>query len=206
MNSANAARNLIRVVHELQMPIVAVRGALDFASHELKSKGVALSEDWLADAWEWTDVMVRLLHNAQILAAHAAGGAAIRTAKLRFLPDVITPAMHAVSVFLRERGLTPSVVRFHNLDKIPPIFADKALLIQLFFNLLSNSLKYGGRDPRIEITSERSRGGWPSSSETGGWGFRLPRQSTFSDRASEAKTPSPGVPLAQAWGSSLRAR
>lgn len=169
----SAAGNLVRVIHELQMPVVALRGTLDFASHELKEKGIALSEDWLGDAWRWTDLMVRLLQNAQIVAASQLGKSTVRFTKLLFLPDVIRPALNAASVLFQERQSSPTAVNLHNLESIPPLYADKNLLSQAVFNLVSNSLKYGGNDPRIEITAEETReGGWSIKFQD--WGIGVP--------------------------------
>lgn len=170
--SGNTARNLARVIHELQVPVVALRGSLDFASRELKDRGVTMSEDWLGEAWQWTELMVSLLQNAQIVAASEMGKQTIRVSRLNFLKDIVNPAMRAVSVLFRERGISQSAVAFRHLEILPPLYADKTMLHQLLFNLLSNALKYGGRDPRIEIAAEKEQGGWNIKFRD--WGIGVP--------------------------------
>jgi two-component system CheB/CheR fusion protein len=46
-------------------------------------------------------------------------------------------------------------------DPLPIVVAEEVLLIQLFQNLISNSIKYrGGEAPRIHVSAEKDAGGW----------------------------------------------
>jgi light-regulated signal transduction histidine kinase (bacteriophytochrome) len=46
-------------------------------------------------------------------------------------------------------------------DPLPTVVAEEILLIQLFQNLISNSIKYrGGETPRIHVSAERVAEGW----------------------------------------------
>jgi len=46
-------------------------------------------------------------------------------------------------------------------DPLPTVAADEAMLMQLFQNLISNSIKYrGGETPRIHVSAERDVEGW----------------------------------------------
>ena len=46
-------------------------------------------------------------------------------------------------------------------DPLPTVVAEEVLLIQLFQNLISNSIKYRGEEtPRIHVSAERAAEGW----------------------------------------------
>jgi two-component system CheB/CheR fusion protein len=46
-------------------------------------------------------------------------------------------------------------------DPLPTVRAEEVMLIQLFQNLVSNSIKYRGKEtPRIHVSAERDAGGW----------------------------------------------
>lgn len=67
---------LSRMVHELQTPLVAVRGAVDLMQTDLKRKGedpaAFLRRDFLDDVLQWTELMGRLTLTARV---YAQGGA-----------------------------------------------------------------------------------------------------------------------------------
>ena len=46
-------------------------------------------------------------------------------------------------------------------DPLPTVAAEEVLLMQLFQNLISNSIKYRGKEtPRIHVSAERDGEGW----------------------------------------------
>ena len=46
-------------------------------------------------------------------------------------------------------------------DPLPTLLAEEVTMIQLFQNLISNSIKYKGKDrPRIHVSAERNAEGW----------------------------------------------
>jgi len=46
-------------------------------------------------------------------------------------------------------------------DPLPTVLAEEVTLMQIFQNLISNSIKYrGGKTPRIHVSAERDAGGW----------------------------------------------
>ena len=46
-------------------------------------------------------------------------------------------------------------------DPLPTVVAEEVMLMQLFQNLISNSIKYRGEEtPRIHVSAERDAGGW----------------------------------------------
>jgi len=48
-----------------------------------------------------------------------------------------------------------------NSDLLPTVIAEEVVLLQIFQNLISNSIKYKGEDiPRIHVCAERDSAGW----------------------------------------------
>ncbi|MCX6621670.1 MAG: ATP-binding protein, partial [Acidobacteria bacterium] len=57
-------------------------------------------------------------------------------------------------------------------DPLPTLVAEEVMLVQLFQNLISNSIKYRGEEaPRIHVSAERDAGGWLFSVRDNGIGI-----------------------------------
>ncbi len=84
-------------------------------------------------------------------------------------------------------------------DPLPTVVAEEVMLMQIFQNLISNSIKYQGKEtPRIHVSAERDAEGWLFSVRDNGIGID-PRIwsacSACSNACMEAKFPAP----ASAW-------
>jgi light-regulated signal transduction histidine kinase (bacteriophytochrome) len=57
-------------------------------------------------------------------------------------------------------------------DPLPTVVAEEVLLMQLFQNLISNAIKYRGKEtPRIHVSAERDAEGWLFSARDNGIGI-----------------------------------
>ena len=57
-------------------------------------------------------------------------------------------------------------------DPLPTVVAEEVVLVQLFQNLISNSIKYRGEEtPRIHVSAERNAEGWLFSVRDNGVGI-----------------------------------
>ena len=57
-------------------------------------------------------------------------------------------------------------------DPLPTVVAEEVVLLQVFQNLISNSIKYRGTEtPRIHISAERSAGAWLFAVQDNGIGI-----------------------------------
>jgi len=139
---------LTRITHELQVPLVAIRGAVDFMRRALDEKGEKpkefFGEDYLSDVLDWSLLMGRLVHNSKVFAT-APGKLDLQRTRTFLKADVVAPAVKQVHPLLRERNLSPSAIVYGDFAELPPLYIDRNQFQQVFFNLLSNSIKYSER-------------------------------------------------------------
>ena len=62
-------------------------------------------------------------------------------------------------------------------DPLPTVVAEEVLLMQLFQNLISNSIKYRSKEtPRIHVSAERDGEGWRFAVRDNGIGIDTARR------------------------------
>lgn len=146
-------KELRRLTHELQVPLVAIRGAADFM---IRTPGVKkfFDYDYLGDIWSWSELMGRLIDNADI-SRYSDKGMQLKESLTYILPDVIAPAIRQVRLLLDERGFSSLNICYTKESlQFPPLWLDRNQFQQVVFNLLSNAIKYAFKDPdafRVEI-------------------------------------------------------
>jgi signal transduction histidine kinase/sugar phosphate isomerase/epimerase len=146
--------SLSRMVHELQVPLVAIRGAInlmlgDLERAEIDPKAV-FRRDFPADVMQWATMMGRLTRTARIFASGGLQADTLRLRKTSLLAEVVMPVIRQIQPMVPE-GVVFDCHQEH-LHTIPSLFLDRDQFQQVFFNLLSNSIKYGSTTNRIRIT------------------------------------------------------
>jgi PAS domain S-box-containing protein len=69
--------------------------------------------------------------------------------------EVVAEAVQALTAAIEEAGVEVRV------GSLPIVRADRSQLVQLFQNLISNSVKFrAGDNPRVEVAAERGEGKW----------------------------------------------
>ncbi|MBD3373581.1 GAF domain-containing protein [candidate division KSB1 bacterium] len=146
------AKAMGRLIHELKVPITAIRSATQTMREELNYRK-HFSYDYIGDIWSWTELMRRLFGTTDIFRYRYEN---IKTQRrwTYLLKDVVAPAIRQVKPLLMEREFLPSAIRYDGFHNIPKIFIDTNLFQQVVFNLLSNAIKYCYDDPnsfQVEI-------------------------------------------------------
>jgi signal transduction histidine kinase len=148
-----------RLTHELKVPIVTIRGAAEFM---MRTPGVNnfFDYDYPGDIWSWTELMGRLIDNAEAV-RYASEGMQIKKSQTRLLANVIAPAIKQVNLLLRERTFSRSNIEYskESFSAFPLLWVDRNGFQQVIFNLLSNAIKYAYDDPeafRVEIEGDES--------------------------------------------------
>lgn len=144
---------IARMVHEFQAPMVAIRGAVDLMKTDLEKRGEQPNKffrrDFLDDVLNWTELMGRLTRNAKIYAA-GAQSEDLRPRRTNLLGQVVMPVLRQIRPLVPES--VRLITRHEDLESIPPLYLDRNQMMQVFFNLLSNSIKYGGSKELVRVT------------------------------------------------------
>ena len=156
-------RALGRFVHELANPIVAVRGNVQWIEQELQDKGLdprtCFSFDYLDDLWSWTDLLSHLTENNGFVGPRQSALPPAKPTDL--IGRIIRPIPKLLTLLLRERGFSSSAISFPAPGDLPMLHVTPGPFRQVFFNLLSNSIKFA--DPDASRFSVRIRAGRSSS-------------------------------------------
>ncbi|MFN0079996.1 MAG: ATP-binding protein [Prosthecobacter sp.] len=134
-----------RMTHEFQVPVVAIRGAADLMLNALqkqkKTPEELFGEDYIGDIIQWSKLIGRLANNARVF-SNRSGGLPISPSRVLLLSQVIAPVTNQVKMLLRERGFKRESIHTGDFKAIPQLLIDRNQFQQVFFNLLSNSIKY----------------------------------------------------------------
>jgi signal transduction histidine kinase len=157
-----------RVMHELLRPLIAARSALWMAQTELGSQQ-SFKYPYLEDAIAWLDLLTALVEQVR------PGNDRPRKERVLLGRDVIAPSVRQMRSLLNERGLSPHNIISRGLDDLPPLYVDRAMMSQLFFNLITNAINYSFDDSAafsVEITAVVSGAGTTISIRD--WGIGVP--------------------------------
>ncbi len=148
-----------RMTHELKLPIVAIRGALELMKRTPGAEKF-FDYDYIGDIWSWSELMGRLVDNADVYRYAHKGELEIRPEKVFLLTNVIAPAIRQVRLLLRERDFSPRNITYIGFENFPELWLDRNQFQQIIFNLLSNSIKYAYDDPEnFEVEIEGTEKG-----------------------------------------------
>lgn len=145
-----------RMTHEFQVPVVAIRGASDHMLHTLNKQGKkpvdVFGEDYIGDIQQWSKLIGRLASNARVF-SNRTEILPLSPSSVLLMSQVIAPVTNQVQMLLKERRFKRDSIHLGDFKNIPRLHIDRNQFQQVFFNLLSNSIKYAdnnGLEVRIE--------------------------------------------------------
>jgi signal transduction histidine kinase/sugar phosphate isomerase/epimerase len=154
-------KTIDRTIHEIKMPLTAIRGAVQVMEEEIKSKHIRYNYDYIEDINSWLRLQEQQIRRIDFYRYKISG----REEKLEpvigpvwMLRDVLAPAKRHIEILLQERHYDRRRISDDGLFHIPQLYIDKAMFQQIFFNLLGNAVKYCFKDPKsfqVNIRSKR---------------------------------------------------
>lgn len=159
MAQERRVKALGKLVHELGVPLVAVRGAIDemWTTREVRAFfRRTFDYDYLGDIRSWSELMARLVDNAELYQEGVTRGIRLRVRPTLLRKQVIAPAVRRVERLLRNRGFSQDNITRGSFN-FPALYVDQNLFQQVVFNLLSNAIKHCFADPssfQVEIGGE----------------------------------------------------
>jgi len=138
--------------HDLQAPLRSVCGFVQLLNDRLSGRLDHEADDWIRRAIEGTKRMQGLIKD---LLSYARVDARARPFEAVALGEVVEDARAALEASLHEAHATITV------GPLPVISGDRALLVQLFQNLIGNAITYHGAEtPVVSISAEKRDEEW----------------------------------------------
>lgn len=138
--------------HELRTPLAILRGEI----HALEDGVRPLEREALVSLRAEVERLTALVEDLYQLSLSDLGALAYRFEPAD-LGAVLREVVDSRAVPLRAAGLA---LELGNLPAAMPVRADERRLVQLFDNLLGNSMRYTDRGGRVAIAAARSASGW----------------------------------------------
>jgi signal transduction histidine kinase len=147
-----------KVAHELRVPIVAFGATVERIRTECEAKEFRFRYDHFRELEIYTDVMRRLLQGLDLV-RKGPHRIVIEAVPTHLLSAIIAPTKRFLVPILRKRRFEEYQVKHSGFESLPKLHVDPALMTQVVFNLLENSIKYfmgEPRDFRAEIVAKRT--------------------------------------------------
>ena len=162
LSKERRVKALRRLTHELNNPVVALKGAVDKMRRELElRRGTSeayFSQDYIADIGSWLGLMRGLLGNADVFSV-GSRKLVLEQKRVQLYGDVFMPAVQQIQQPLIDRDFEQTGIVIRKFDEVPALWLDKTRFTQVAFNLLTNAIKYADQDPkcfRVLVTGHAS--------------------------------------------------
>ena len=149
--NAELERFAYTVSHDLKTPLVTIKGFLGLLEKDVASNDTQSARDDISKINQAADTMVKLLEDLLELSRI---GRVVGDVEPLPLGDIVRRALATVETRTREGGIEVEV------GDLPPVMGDETRLIEVYQNLLENSIKFLGNqaNPKIEIGSQKRDG------------------------------------------------
>jgi PAS domain S-box-containing protein len=138
------------VSHDLKSPIVTCVGFMGLMKEDIKAQ----QYDSLDDSMQRLERAISRMHQSinDLLELSRVGRVRSRPEQID-MDEMIGQIAEEMAPRLAERGIQLDVA-----GDLPPIIADRTRVVEVFENLITNAIKYGGdvAQPRIEIGSQEA--------------------------------------------------
>jgi len=148
---------IANVSHELRTPLTSIQGytetLLDTISENSNS-----SREFLEIIRKNSLRMSRLTEDLLALARVESGETRFETEPVPPL-ELLNDAEQSFREIARTQGVELNIVELATLESLPPVFADREAIHQVFANLIDNAMKYGRSGGRIELGARLAQPG-----------------------------------------------
>jgi len=131
--------------HDLQEPLRMVTSFTQLLAKQYNDKLDPRAQEYIRFAVDGSERMYNLING---LLAYSRVQTKAKTFNLVDLNDAFENVKRNLTLQIKEKNASV------NVDELPIVFADKSQMIQLFQNLITNSIKFSTETPIISITSK----------------------------------------------------
>ena len=165
------SRTLAFISHELLNSLINITEGVGEIQTIFRKKSIEITKDYFSEVFDYCDLASLTIKSADFM-RYGKDIKMDRTKRVELLREIIWPVIHRAKTRFDHRNQMDASVFYQgkliprglSVDELPPILnIDKLRFMQVFFNLISNSIKYSfKREPaQIEIqieTKTKTRG------------------------------------------------
>lgn len=172
-NSRDRQQAIARSTHELRAPTVSIRSNAAYIRKSDREIPRHVLDERLTSIFVDADILLNLIDSVDLATSE-------RSPDPRFLSlirHVIRPIKFGLTEFARRHGYSGLTIDGEEaLGSAPNVWADPAQLRQVFYNLLTNAIKYGpvatsSQTIRVEVEARRQARGYVISVRDRGMGI-----------------------------------
>lgn len=142
-------------VHELRTPLTLLRGYIEVFEDEIDTSGNPELADFMEKMHSQAEQLMAFVNNILNVARVDDDQLELHLEQASW-PDILRPAIQALSLRAKVRGLTLNCTLATNL---PPVGVDRISIVEVLNNLVDNAIKYSGTGTVIEIDTHLTQDG-----------------------------------------------
>jgi hypothetical protein len=153
--------SLNRLVHELRVPVVALRAVLERLQKECRNNGYVFQYEHFNEIDTYLSIMSRQFKELDVMRS-IAPRIDVRARAVKLVPAIFAPAKRYLAPLLNKRKFSAHQVRFDGMDGVR-LWVDVEQMTQVVFNLLDNAIKYYDGPPQnfhVDIVGRWARRAW----------------------------------------------
>jgi len=154
-------QRLLIVAHELKRPVSALCGFTDLMTADVEDEKTRTliperTRRQILGTSRWSENLRALVLRSRYLTGTPDKQFVVLRQKTELMGEIVASTISQLRWEIRERGLPQSEMVYDSFHQIPPLFVDRNMFQQIFFNLLDNAIKYAKDDSsefRVDIAS-----------------------------------------------------
>ena len=151
-----------KLAHELRVPVVAFRAALERIRRECSEFKYTFKHKYFQELATYCGEMNRLLTDLDVV-RQGQDVTPLTPRTTHIFSEIIAPAVKSLKRRLASEKLDPKSITYHGLYKSPELYLDPGMMTRVVLNLLDNAIKYSKHDPgrfRVEIVGKTTEEGF----------------------------------------------
>ncbi len=142
------------VSHELRTPLASIKAYTEILLEGLEEDDPSLRHKFLSIINQETDRLAELIDNLLDLSRLEAGRFQVTRQPLS-LSQLVQEAVSSLSIQAQRRNIS---IHTDIPPNLPPLHADRELILTMIKNLLSNAIKFSHQGGRVDIVAKREQG------------------------------------------------
>ncbi|MEW6237220.1 MAG: ATP-binding protein [Candidatus Omnitrophota bacterium] len=167
------AKTLSRISHELKNPITAILGAISAIDRETKINKYRFRYPYIDEIKSYCELAKRIISKADFYRFQQKEFI-LNIKCIYLLKDIFEPVRTQIEILLLDRNFSSRNIKHDSFQEIQQLYVDHNYFQSVFFNLLTNSIKFAFDDPekfKVNVKTKGEKRGYKIIFEDNGVGI-----------------------------------